>query len=326
MSVLKKVYHPLLFQGRLDRTSYFEGWYFRMVTADGTRNMALIPGISLTKSDRHAFIQYIDSGNHRSGYFRFPLEAFSWQDHPFSVWVGENRFGLEGLNISLHGNEGEIIGSLRFLDLISYPVKLFSPGIMGWYSFVPAMECYHGIGSIFHQVNGILSINQESVDFEKGTGYIEKDWGVSFPETWLWIQCNTFREARASLMISIARIPWRGSFFMGFISFLWTGNRLYRFATWNRSEIIALNKKENEISVCLQNRKFVLSARVLCQDLASLTAPHLGKMNRNIRESINSEVEVSLQDKSGQTIRTLHGFPSGLELEEDIFGWFDLSE
>ena len=36
-----------------------------------------------------------------------------------------------------------IKGKISFGDLFRWPSNLFSPGIMGPYSFVPFMECYH---------------------------------------------------------------------------------------------------------------------------------------------------------------------------------------
>ena len=64
---------------------------------------------------------------------------------------------------------------------------------MGWYSFVPFMECNHGIVSVNHDLYGEISVNGNVIDFNNGKGYIEKDWGVSFPEAWIWIQSNNFR-------------------------------------------------------------------------------------------------------------------------------------
>jgi hypothetical protein len=51
---------------------------------------------------------------------------------------------------------------------------------MGPYAFVPFMECYHGILSMDHKINGQLIIHDEIIDFTGGKGYMEKDWGQSF--------------------------------------------------------------------------------------------------------------------------------------------------
>ena len=65
---------------------------------------------------------------------------------------------------------------------------------MGWYSFVPFMECKHGIVSVNHDLSGILNVNDEVLISDGGKGYIEKDWGTSFPEAWIWMQSNNFQK------------------------------------------------------------------------------------------------------------------------------------
>ncbi len=54
----------------------------------------------------------------------------------------------------------------------------------------PAMECYHGVVSMYHLLSGHLEINGDKVDFSGGKGYIEKDWGRSMPSDWIWIQAT----------------------------------------------------------------------------------------------------------------------------------------
>jgi tocopherol cyclase len=49
---------------------------------------------------------------------------------------------------------------------------------MGLAGFVPFLTCYHGIGSLMHDLNGSISSSKElQVDFTGGNGYVEKDWG-----------------------------------------------------------------------------------------------------------------------------------------------------
>ena len=52
---------------------------------------------------------------------------------------------------------------------------------MGWYAYLPIMECYHGILSMDHELSGELIYNGDFLAFNKGRGYIEKDWGKNFP-------------------------------------------------------------------------------------------------------------------------------------------------
>jgi tocopherol cyclase len=51
---------------------------------------------------------------------------------------------------------------------------------MGWFAYVPFMECYHGVLSLDHEVNGRLRLGKRETDFSGGRGYIEKDWAAPF--------------------------------------------------------------------------------------------------------------------------------------------------
>lgn len=53
---LYKLFHPEILQWNGKRTHYFEGWYFKSVSKDSKRAIAVIPGISVEKDNRHAFI------------------------------------------------------------------------------------------------------------------------------------------------------------------------------------------------------------------------------------------------------------------------------
>jgi hypothetical protein len=111
---------------------------------------------------------------------------------------------------------------------------------MGWYAWVPFMECYHGIVSLDHEIQGALQVDGQRVDFSGGRGYIEKDWGPSFPSAWIWLQTNHFGVPGTSLTASIAVIPWMRSSFSGFIVGFLHGGRLYRLATYTGAKVAHL--------------------------------------------------------------------------------------
>jgi len=53
-----KLYHPEIFQGDLSKKKYFEGWYYKFVSADQSKAIAIIPGVALyDEQDRHALFK-----------------------------------------------------------------------------------------------------------------------------------------------------------------------------------------------------------------------------------------------------------------------------
>ena len=53
-----------------------------------------------------------------------------------------------------------------------------------------------------------LRINGEEFSFDGGKGYLEMDYGFSFPERYLWSQCNWFAEADCRITCAVATLPF----------------------------------------------------------------------------------------------------------------------
>jgi len=200
--MFRRLYNPEIFQGNLRKKQYFEGWYFKQVSQDQTYTFSFIPGVSLVENDPHAFIQIMNGYEATSDYIRYPVNEFSWDTRRLFLKVGSSTFTASGIILNIESENINLTGKIDFRNMIRYPKSIFSPGIMGWYSFVPFMECNHGIISVNHDLYGKISINKNEVDFTGGKGYIEKDWGTSFPEAWIWIQSNNFKEHETSFSFS----------------------------------------------------------------------------------------------------------------------------
>ena len=317
-----KLFKPEIFQGNLNNKRYFEGWYFKHVSANREHVFSFIPGISLTKKNKHAFIQFINGITGETAYVSYPLSDFRYSEKNFEVWVGDSCFSGEGIKLRINSPELKANGDIGYFNSVKYPSTVFSPGIMGWYSFVPFMECKHGIGSVLHHLTGSISLNEKETDFSNGTGYIEKDWGTSFPESWIWLHCNTFDEPDCSFTFSVAKIPWLGSFFIGHICFLYVKGKFYLFATYNKSRIMRLQLSGNELEIELQRKNYVLQIKGTRKRSGNLKAPATGEMNRVIKESIDSAVAVTLKKTDNGIIFSSKGERAGMEIVEKILDYF----
>lgn len=317
-----KVFKPEVFQGSLNKKKYFEGWYFKHVSKDLSSVYAFIPGISLTEDDPHAFIQVINGITGKTAYVSYPMESFSFKRDRLFVKVGDSLFCEDYIDLNIDHSDIKVSGRLDYEGLSKYPKSLMAPGIMGWYSFVPFMECYHGVVSANHIIKGKLEINKKDVDFNLGKGYIEKDWGISFPECWIWLQSNSFKAESASVFVSVAKIPWMGKFFMGFIAFVYLDGKYYKFSTYNGSKISQLKQNESGLHIEMENRKYYLNVSAKINKAGALIAPEKGNMSRRIKESIDSELIVSLRDKNQKVIFSEETKRAGLEIIEEIFEYF----
>jgi len=319
--IIFKSSHPSVFQGNLRRKKYFEGWYFKLVTADGNNIFSVIPGISLS-SDRHAFIQVIEGKTGMTDYNSFHINTFRFARDKFDIKIGENHFSDEKISLNLSGVHFGILGTITFENPVKWEGNLLSPGIMGWYSRVPFMECYHGVVSLDHELHGIMNINNAKVDFSSGRGYTEKDWGRSFPECWVWAQGNCFDIPGTSFMLSVAKIPWLGKFFMGHLAFLLYKGQIYKFATWNGSKITITRNTDNQIYASIKGKEHILELTVESSITGRLAAPVFGAMERYIKESVDARIRVRLTEKDGKEIFDGTSAHAGLEVVGDIFQYF----
>lgn len=312
---MHRIFQPMLFQGVRKKKNYFEGWYYKLISEDRKSVIALIIGISLGKDgENHAFIQFFDALSGRTEYLRYPLSDFRFENNRFCIKIGKNLFTRDGIRLNIQSKEISIRGELRFSDIISYPWRLTEPGIMGPFSFIPFMECYHGIVNIHHKISGSLIIDGKRYEMNGGYGYIEKDWGRSFPESWIWTQSNHFANHDASFMFSVAKIPFFITNFTGFLCFLRIGKNFYRFATYSNAKIVYMRKKAETLEVLIKDGKYFLKFRAVNHRTGTLLAPLNGNMHREIEESISATVHVSLWDKKGNILFRGIGKQAGLEI------------
>lgn len=289
---------PAAYHGQGKKPPFFEGWYFKLIDANEQHTVAVIPGIFLAERPENtcAFVQVLDSAANRLTFHSYPAEAFTSDNRVFDIRIGPNRFSTEKILLNIDDETAKVRGELSFIDSVPWPVTLVSPGIMGWYAWMPFMECYHGVVSMDHVIEGNLETDGRGIDFNGGRGYTEKDWGRSFPSAWIWTQCNHFATPGSSFTASVAIIPWIGRSFPGFIIGLWHNGRLYRFATYTGAKIRELNIGEEAIHWVVANRSHTLEIRIACPQTAAvlLHAPSLNGMDRRIEERLNASLQLRL--------------------------------
>ena len=154
-----------------------------------------------------------------------------------------------------------------------------------------------------HEIDGSFEINDEIVDFSKGRGYIEKDWGRSFPSAYVWMQANHFSQPGISLKTSVANIPWLGRSFVGFIAGLNFENQLIEFTTYKRSSLVRLQADADTVELVLVNKRYRLEVIVERAKSTELASPIQGFMDGRISESMRSHADVKLIDiKNGKIL------------------------
>lgn len=317
----RNVLRPAAFHGHGRSAPFFEGWYFKFSNADASRRFAVIPGVydARDPAQSHCFIQLFDGSRRRAHYLRYPRDAFWAHPSRFEVRVGASSFSRGGIVLDIESSDARWSGAVSFEGVVPWPVTLATPGVMGPFAWLPFLECYHGVIGLDHTVRGQLDVGGESIDMSGGRGYTEKDWGRSFPASWIWAQCNHFERPGTSLTASIAMIPNLGRVFPGYLVGLWHDGQLHQFTTYRRGAVESLEVDDAAVHWCLRNARHRLSMTFHRAPTTMLPGPTIEGMQREVHETLDARVEFSLHRRSdGRLVASGRGEHGGLEIQGEI--------
>ena len=344
------LFHPEQYHGPDSWTTsgskeegFFEGWYYKLTTASGEIFVA-IPGIIYSKADPDgnggfSFIMTVSPGGDGGGgkyhLYKFPLDSFSSSasagdgtvsSSTWEVRIGANSFSSTSMTLNLedtdtdpdtgHMQTHSVEGTVRLTSSQTWPLSALLPDVMGWFAWLPGMECRHGIVSLSSALSGSLTAtftsssgsgdsgtvtSSNSFSFEQGAqGYVEKDWGSNFPHTWVWMQSNHFVAGAGSthgnndnniipgtIFFSIATIPLPSEKvklleFTGFLAALYLPEHggLYRFATYTGAvvESMAVNAAQSRVELVIRSaqHRVHITAAGTREVAATLHAPTPG--------------------------------------------------
>lgn len=288
--------NPDVFQGskKLNKgKNYFEGWYFKNTNKEN--GISFIPGINVENENKNAFVQVITNGT--SHYVNYDIKDFEYNLNPFFIRIGNNFFSKDGIHINIKEPNLNVYGEIEYSKSENINTNILNPNIMGPFSYVPFMECNHAILCMKNKATGYITLNSQDIKFKNDIGYIEKDWGCSFPKNYIWCQANNFNISNASFMLSIANIPFKFFEFRGLICVLKIDDKEYKFTTYNNAKILKYNV-DKSIDVVLRKGDYQINIKSKNDDGLKLSAPVKGKMQKDIFESISSKVTVTLKYKN----------------------------
>lgn len=277
---------------------WFEGWYVHV--SDSAVSFGVIFGVSYTKQQTHAFVQYLDDQSSNSIYQSYPFSAFSMQKDGRQVQIGENVLSMHHLHVRLP----QVSCDIAFYKPTPLSHSIYAPDIMGPFHYLP-MQCTHAILSLHHQAIGTLQRNNHLVSIH-GIGYMEKDWGSSFPAYYQWFQSNCCTMAnKACFFYSHAHIPLGPFHFTGVICVLMIQDKQLRFATYHGCRFTQVDAH----TILLRQQSQTMKLRFSQREGASLMAPQKGSMERKIKETLSASVTITLYE--GQCFQKQWVFTKG---------------
>lgn len=295
---LRNNWYPERYHGRKKQKTFFEGWYFKLECPEQAFTLALIAGISMNKTgEREAFIQYLIKPGGESVYHAFKLDEFKASENEFNLSIGSNQFSMDGIKLELP----ELKGNLVLVNHQRWPKSILKPNIMGPLGYWPGLNCYHAIVSMRNSIKGQLKYKDQTIVLDDGLGYIEKDWGKSFPEKHIWMQCNRFSNQQTSLSLAIAPVQILGQSVLAYAVILKLNHRDYLFTTYHLSKFKGSGDAE-DLRLEFKSRQHQLEIRASMKDSQAMRIPNLEGMKGLVHESLEASIEFVLKDRTDSAI------------------------
>lgn len=318
---IQRTLNPERYHGGRKKPPFFEGWYFKLISADRRERFAIIPGIFLSDDPavQHAFVQVFDGVSGEVSYHRSPAADFHAADSPFDLRVGASHFRMDGISLNIADALRTVTGEVRFGTRTPWRVNTLEPGVMGWLGYLPFLECYHGVLSFDHPLEGSLTVNGRVIDFTGGRGYIEKDWGKSFPGGWVWMQTNHFEGSPGTSFTGACAItPLMGSWFPGFLAGVWHEGELHRFASYSYAKTDKLAVTDHTVEWVVSDKHKRLEITAHRAEASILPGPTRQEMGMRVPETLKAVISVCVTRTAGGTIFEGTGTCAGLEVAGDL--------
>ncbi|CAF0956105.1 unnamed protein product [Adineta ricciae] len=343
---LRLAYHADRYHGDFVSSGvFFEGWYFKLSFEELNYSVIVIPGVHRNDYDRFAFMMI--AYNNISHYFRFPFESFHSSTDEFLATIGqdENIFSYDKMIVNIQPKSTDDASESFQMNLtlsshLTIPdLSWLIPGTMGPFSWIPTMQCNHHVLSLKYQVQGSIKINHSDSMSVHGVGYLEKDWGYSFPTVWSWGQANQWENlplgtSPPSLFFSFAMIPWYFNLkFPGFLIVFEHNGHFYRFNAYLLSVVTDLtaDNTTDKVSFTVYDVFFQHKLRVSTHydesaniQSALLYGPRDDRMEKFVKETLVNNIYFDVQltrlihnstgDKNDSDLFVQHGYS-----EEIIF-------
>ncbi len=278
-----------------NKRNFFEGYFIKCCNKH--EQVAIIPAFEVNNhGEVTPSIQILTKG--KTIYAPFTTRNFTVAKNYFDVQIADNEFNNKGVKLDFTSGEHKVKGSLSFGDFNPIKPTRYAPNIMGPFSYLKFMDCYHFIISTGHLVTGELNIDGKLYTFNNDNCYIEGDYGKSFPDEWFFTQANCFG-TKTSAMLSIAKLKKpKMTGIIGFIRDERSGLDLV-LGTYYMTKIKEFKKTPNGHKVKLHHWDYTIYFETNVTSKEKLLAPSRGRLIKPVSEATEGTLtlEVYKRDK-----------------------------
>lgn len=280
------------FYGNLKKTDYFERWHIYLIDASKQYILSIIVGVLLQGKEKYAFIQISSDIPHMNHIIKYPMESFSYTND--SVVIENNILSRDFIQLDLNEEHFHLKGKINFSQGKQLETKFWSPGLMGPFKLLPFLKSYHEVLSLTHTIMGEINFNNKAINFDEGKGALDKDWGKSFPNVWIWMQCNHFQNHDAAIMVGVARMPVYFNYYTAFAMPFYFNDKVETYANYTGAHIAKLYRYKGYIHLIITEKSKVIDLKIFGKEDIPLVASPMGNLIRDVYEYTGAKVEVKV--------------------------------
>lgn len=274
--------------------NHFENWYFRLVDINREQIIGILVGTIEGEQETQAFIQVMREGAEDSICMSYPLESAKHMEN--GMEIDGNIFTTERIQLDLQEEKFALKGEVLFGHHKDLKQSFWKPGLMGPFKYLPFQESYHEVVSLQNTLTGSLTLNDKYLSFNEGKGYIEKDWGKSFPKVWLWAQCNHFKKYDMAIMIGVARLPLFLEYYTSFAIPILRDDKLEIFSNYNGGHIAKLYRYKGYVHLIITQKNKILDFKIYGNDEISCVISKSTHMIRDVYACDNAKIEIKMME------------------------------
>lgn len=280
----------------MKKTNFFEGWYFKEQCEELT--IAFIPEVSYDEDGKLSGSLQIVLPD-RSYYYTYQNPINMNLNRTMFIVMEKNVFTDACIHIDIEEEDLMIKGDIYFDR-----EKGRKFNVMGPLAVFP-LPCKHGILSMEQRLSGTLEIDGKVYDFNGGKGYLETDFGKSFPRRYMWSQCNWFDSTDCQIAVAAATIPLGPIPIMGTFACINYEGQRYKLATYKGAEVEKIGEKGFKIT----QGPYIFEGRRQGGNAIELKSPEMGKMESATREYLVCNMEYRLRKRGVEIfyVRSSHG-------------------
>jgi tocopherol cyclase len=291
---------PSDLRGNFDRKKYFEGWFHKIYSQEHRASFVIIYGYTTGDTPaKFGFIQ-VHLPNQEPRILYFDRSEVSCDPNQHRVCMGVNELSLERMKIRTE----ELIIDLHFGK--NDPIRTVKNS-MGYHYFIPNLPCYHAVCNLSHTVSGEIRTTNDQFSFKAETGYLEKNWGTSFPENYQWLHAIAPNDPATSLLFSQAEIGWFGNQFQRHVGYIRIKNEVVDFRRLKDVSIRSEQVESNKQRIHIRSRELDLEITIITDQQVFLLGPEDGTLRRNIGHYADAQVELRITRGSETTKLNLVG-------------------